>query len=335
MHQNTPGMDMDAIFSELCGHRPVVFSDAGEEDAPLSTEEMDVFLVRDNGIVASTAKAGRYAAGQLFYRRSPRLYDDLLRACAQVTGNAPMFLAFAHNRSIVLVSGALLSDTDLVVAIALHGNVKRTRRVLEHCFADVVTWCVEVSPQGGLRRGDEDVYHRLGRAVRLFRRLFFGCGGCVEITERGRLITLLQRQMSEILCLLPDVVWIGGEEDPTDIHYPCLGTVNVCHAVAVLLCFLLGVGGCFAGCTLRMTASEEDMYPRFILTATERIDGVPRLDRHPAIVEGMRLSLRGATQFECIAADGRTDVWQIRLSPMRAYYGEMYTLRSAAISEEA
>ena len=101
----------------LYGHRPVMFYDPGEAATLLPSTAMDILLVRDNRIVASSAKDERYAAGRLFYVRSPRQYAVLQRDCGQMAAaiQATRFLAFAHNRGIALGSGALQEDTDLTV----------------------------------------------------------------------------------------------------------------------------------------------------------------------------------------------------------------------------
>lgn len=330
VRQDTLCIDTDTVPQVLSGHRPIVFSDEEMADVLLSTEEMDVLLMRDNRIVASTAREGRYAAGRLFYARSPRQYAELLTACRHGERGAPTFLAFAHHRGIALLSEALLSDTELLLVVVLHGNVKRIRRVVRHCFADIVTFLGDERPEGGLRRGDEALYRGLGGVIRLLCRLLHGCGSSVEITERGQLISLLQRRMREILRLLPDVALIDGDGDLSHTHYPCLGTVSLSHTVAALLCLLLGANGCFARCTLRMEVGGENMYPQLLLTVIERLANAPLLDVHPAMVEAMRLSLRGMTRFECFPAKGAAGDWQITISPMRARYGEMYTLRSEA-----
>lgn len=315
------------ITQQLSGHRPIVFSDVGNATL-LHRAEMDVLLLRDNRIVASTAREGRYAAGNLFYARSPRRYPELLTVCKQTTCGAPMFWVCAHNRSVVLLSGALLSSTDFLLAVALHGNVHRTKRVITHCFSDVMTWLEDAGPQGPLRRGDERFYRALGDVLCLLRRLLYDCGSSIEITERGQLISLLQSRISDILPFLPGVAMTVENTELTDAHYPCLGSVDLAHTVASLLCFLLGAHGCFSQCVLRMEVSEQNRYPQFSLTVHEPLPDAPRFDRHTAIAEAMRLSLHHVTLFECRPIAGEAEHWRISFSPMDTRYGEMYTLRS-------
>lgn len=334
MEANAFDIRNESPLQELSGHRPVVFDDRGEEDVLLPAAEMDVLLLCDNRIIASTARQGRYAAGGLFYARSPRQYTTLQQLCSQPTDGALLLRAVDHNDSLALCSGALLADTAMLLAVVLHGNVKRMRRVITHCFADVIAYPKRERSEGGLRRGDEPFSRGLCGVVRLLRRLLCGCHADMEITERGQLMAFIRQRMQDVLRFLPDIVLIDTDEEPGERHYPCLGTIRVSHAMASMLCFLLAAHDCYVHSSLRVMTAPENRYPQFVLTGDAPAQNVPRPDAHPAMLQASLLSLRGATQFACSAVDGAENVWQICFSPMRARYGELYTLRETVVGRE-
>jgi hypothetical protein len=340
------GSDGKGAESILSGHRPVLFDEA-EDEQLLPPEDCDFLLVRSNLIVASTAREGRYAAGQTLFSRNPERFGGLCdRLAGQAEGDAH-WLAFPHVRSMAMASRVLLAQTDLLVVVLLHGNTTRVRRVLHHCFVgrvktvDVATGVDADVAVGGLRRGDEPFYRGLSAQLRLYRTLFLGVGSSVEIKDRAQLMQLLSRRMKVASRLVPALSFIPVELDPHTQRYvveelpvPCAGTVNISHLTASVLCLLLGVSASSGVCELQMQQDDKHLYPRLLLLPggqDRRAVLTGELSTHPAMLEMARLALCHGTVFSQSferGGDG-TAQWSFSFSPMCPSYGELYTLRAS------
>ncbi|MBQ7338428.1 MAG: hypothetical protein IJW40_08255 [Clostridia bacterium] len=322
----------------LSGHRPITFdADMENYTVPQWSREMDLLLIAKNRVIASTAAQGRYAAGERFFARDPSRFASLLAVCENDDG----FLAFPFLRSVALVCGAAARETELLLVVVVHGNAKRTLRLLQHCFSDCVRRTDAVSgiggpPIGGLRRTDEALYHVLHGLLLRCRLLLAGAGCCSEVSNRAQLTALLVDRMHLVWETLGLPAPVCREEP---LPFPCVGTVNPCVLTVMMLCLGLEVyAQAERGATLCMVSDDRRLCPHFVLSMPpSKQEAVMMravsLRESLAITYISHLALRHGTTFECDVDRGVEGMSRLhlRISPLCPRYGDLYVLHSQGI----
>jgi hypothetical protein len=320
------------VFS---GHRKITFEeiDEAEESEPfVFGRGVDLMLLADNRIIASTAGSGRYAAGQPFFARDAHRYAELYQSCsADMTP-----CAFLHVRSVALISGRWLSDSGFLVAMVIHGNTARTLRVLSHCFAEDIRLPEPGAGSTGLRRDDEPCYRVLCGVRQQFYKLMRGAGREVSITTRPALVAMLDERVHSIWSMLglPQMAL------PTEqIPFPCLGTVNVARMSAMLLC--LGLWLTRRGEALSRSGAievQEDarqLCPCFsVPLLAEEWSGWGKDALPIELAAAVRLASFDRAIFACEMQSEERRLL-IRFSPLCPQREELYALRSRPSAENA
>ena len=313
------------IFS---GHKKITFEAEEEnEDAEpfVFGGEIDLVLIADNRIVASTAGSGRYAVGSLFFARDAHRYADLYQACCADTTPC----ALLHVRGVAIFSGAWLTDSGTIPAMILHGNTKRTLRVLKHCFGDVIRRIDDPEEIGGLRHDDRPCYRLLLAAWRQFCRLLRGAGRTLTVETRTALTTVTEervRSLWHMLGLSP------VQLDTENLPFPCEGTINITRTSAILLC--LGLWLCrrttaLPNADLRMAPPDPLQFgPCFVIPLSPRESAAWRAeDLPPELAAATRLASFDRALFSCELPPNAQQLL-VRFSPLCPSRQELYVLRA-------
>lgn len=308
------------------GHRKITFEPDAQDDAPFTFGgEVDLMLLADNRIVASTASGGRYATGQAFFAREPQRYAELYALCCEDA----VPCALLHVRGVALVSGAWLAHSGVILTVLFHGNTKRTLRVLSHCFGDDVRRIGAFGEVGGLRRDDEPFYRTFGAVCRQLRILTRGAGRTLKIETHDAISSLLRERITSIWEML-------GLQAPTlaanDIPFPCVGEVNVTRTGAILCC--LGLWLCRrvaaeSGCGLATVRQDPlRLCPCLYFPLTARECSAMAAGERPIELQTAALLAEfDETVFAC-EVQAATRQLLVRFSSLRPSRADLYALRS-------
>ena len=317
------GLRREQEITQLSGHRPITFEQrVGDLRVPAWSEAIDLLLVEENQIVASSAGQGRYAASELLFARDVKRYADIWARCA---GSADIY-ALPHGHAVALVCGVLANPSDLLLVLVIHGNTKRTRRVLKHCFG--ITMLTQQAPDeiGGLRQSDRPLYQELLQLQRWLEMLALGAGKALQISTYAQLKSLLDERMNLVFRMfgLPHPV-LGDATLP----FPCAGEIRINHLIADMLCLALAIrecGGADPDSVLREQEPKGRLYPSYAVSLADA-HKAEQLCRHPAMMSAYRLAIRNRTMFSCqVEIPSNQVLFQIaQLCPR---HQTLYTLRS-------
>lgn len=308
------------------GHRKITF-EAEEDTAPfVFGGAIDLVLLADNRIVASTAANGRYAAGSLFFARDEHRYAELYEACS--TDITPY--AFLHVRSVAMVSGAFLTDSGLLLAMVIHGNTKRTLRVLSHGLPHQIRLPqADIAAIGGLRHDDEPVYQQLCGANRQLCILMRGVGRALEIASHAALTSLLQERVRSLWTMLglpiPELL-------PQDLPFPSVGQIHITRTSAILLCLGLWLSRRKAAghreemMTLREDAAQLSPCFCFSISSGESV-AMAAGEMPIELITAAHLAEFDETVFTCEVQPDMAHLW-VRFSPLCPSRPGLYALRS-------
>lgn len=325
----------DAAAPILSGHRPIQFEtmdEAADIPVPDWSQTFDLLLLEENRIVASTASEGRYAVGMRLFERKPLLFNAVRSSCRQ----EERLHALPYLREIILFGGNVLNQTDLLIAIVVHTSVKRGLRLIHHCFGARIRLLTEAAwAHDGLRQDDEPLYRAMVHVLSIYRWMFGGADGVIEITTRRQLLALVRHRMEMMFSLL-DVPHVSEVEEETP-PFPGTGTVDPTHLNLLLLCLALALRAAHTGkepVILRANAGNYTFCPCYHLQFPGNDEApsiIDKIGEHPSLAIAALLALRHGTVFSCVATTDERGkpCLELRLSPMQARHRELYTLHAS------